>query len=230
MVWGILGYLLAIGIAILTSLVFSSIGAPTNTLGLFLTTILLSVFVTPPIFAWYSIPICRWLVSRVAFTDGTAARFLGSTGPLWRYFVFLGLVGAFTGLVPYVGQLIYFFAAIWIYLAIWRWFFENVMLEPVGRLAFSGEYWPFLGWLLLLFVSMVTVVGWAWVAAAWMRWIYRNVNIGGDRLVFCGTGWEILWRGIVSALVSIFIITMPWMAIWYIKWFVRSTTLQRASA
>ena len=166
----------------------------------------------------------------MAFTDGTAARFLGSTGPLWRYFVFLGLVGAFTGLVPYVGQLIYFFAAIWIYLAIWRWFFENVMLEPVGRLAFSGEYWPFLGWLLLLFVSMVTVVGWAWVAAAWMRWIYRDVNIGGDRLVFWGTGWEILWRGIVSALVSIFIITMPWMAIWYIKWFVRSTTLQRASA
>ena len=46
MVWGILGYLLAIGIAILTSLVFSSIGAPTNTLGLFLTTILLSVFAT----------------------------------------------------------------------------------------------------------------------------------------------------------------------------------------
>jgi hypothetical protein len=62
--------------------------------------------------------------------------------------------------------------------------FENVMLEPVGRLAFSGEYWPFLGWLLLFFVSMVTVVGWALVAAAWMRWIYRNVNIGGDRLVF----------------------------------------------
>jgi hypothetical protein len=61
----------------------------------------------------------------VAFTDGTAARFLGSTGPQWRYFVFLGLVGAFTGLVPYVEQLIYFFAAKWIYLAIWRWFLKT---------------------------------------------------------------------------------------------------------
>ena len=64
--------------------------------------------------------------------------------------------------------------------------------------------------------------------AGYLRWAYRNIDMGGDQVVFWSTGLEILWRGIVAALVSILIITMPWMAVWYIKWFVSQTTIERA--
>ena len=44
-------------------------------------------------------------------------------------------------------------------LQIMRWFFENVGLEHGalglhGRLGFNGEYWPYVGWTVLLVVSL----------------------------------------------------------------------------
>jgi hypothetical protein len=39
----------------------------------------------------------------------------------------------------------------------------------------SPAVWAYLGWYLLCF-SIITIIGWAWVTSAWMRWICRNIQ------------------------------------------------------
>ena len=192
--------------------------------GLFL--IITSIFIIPA--GWGIAAMSRWLVGGVALDDGTRVEFHGRGSQIWGYPI-LNAAVQFLGVIPLVGAVIAWLVGIRIQLAIWRWFFGEVRLSsPNTNMEFTGEYWPFVGWSLLLILSFITVVGWAWVAAAYLRWIYRNINMGRNQVVFWGTPSEILWRGIVTVLVSIFIITMPWMAVWYIKWFVGNTTLERA--
>ena len=64
-------------------------------------------------------------------------------------------------------------------------------------------------------LSFITIIGWAWVITAWMRWICRN--IGGTRreIVFNGAGLEMLWRTLVFGIGCAFIIPIPWVLRWY---------------
>jgi hypothetical protein len=41
-------------------------------------------------------------------------------------------------------------------------------------------------------VSIITIIGWAWVYAAEMRWICRNIQGARRRVVFEGTGLQYL--------------------------------------
>ena len=43
-------------------------------------------------------------------------------------------------------------------------------------------------------ISVITIIGWAWVYAAQMRWICRNIEGTRREIVFNGTGLEFLWR------------------------------------
>ena len=52
-----------------------------------------------------------------------------------------------------------------------RWVAANISSDgqklPV---TFEGSPWGFIGWFVLVYVSMITIIGWAWVVTAWMRW------------------------------------------------------------
>ena len=98
----------------------------------------------------------------------------------------------------------------------------------MGNLRFDGTYWPLLGWDLLLGLSFFSIIGWAWVMSAIMRWICRNIYMGRDQVVFVGSGWGFLWRGFVAMLGSILIITIPWLWVWYIRWIARNIVILRA--
>jgi hypothetical protein len=100
-----------------------------------------------------------------------------------------------------------------------RWFVANLAAKqtPLG-LSFSGSFWGYLGWTLLLYLSLITVIGWAWVYAAQLRWMCRHVEGTRRHIVFNGTGLEILWRTLVTFLAAIFIIPIPWVVRWFVRW------------
>jgi hypothetical protein len=74
-------------------------------------------------------------------------------------------------------------------------------------------------------ISIFTIIGWAWVITAWMRWIFRNIEGTRREVVFNGSGLQVLWRTIVGSLLMALIIPIPWLARWYTKWYVSQTAL-----
>jgi len=96
--------------------------------------------------------------------------------------------------------------------------------QPLG-LSFSGSVWAYIGWQILTVISFITIIGWAWVYAAQVRWLCRNIQGTRRQIIFHGTGLEYLWRVIVVALASSFIIPIPWMVRWLIRWQLSQTEL-----
>jgi hypothetical protein len=96
--------------------------------------------------------------------------------------------------------------------------------QPLG-LSFSGSLWAYIGWQILMVLSIFTIIGWAWVIAAQMRWLCRNIQGTRRAVVFKGTGLEYLWRLIVVALASAFIIPIPWVYRWILQWQASQTEL-----
>jgi hypothetical protein len=86
--------------------------------------------------------------------------------------------------------------------------------------AFNGSLVTFIGWQLLLAVSFITIIGWAWVATAWTRWICSNVEGTRREIVFNASGLGLLWRTIVLAIACGFIIPIPWVIRWFTQWYV----------
>jgi hypothetical protein len=104
----------------------------------------------------------------------------------------------------------------WLFL---RWSVANLASngQPLG-LSFSGSLLAFFGWIILALVSILTIIGWAWVYAAQMRWICRNIQGTRRQVVFNGTGLEYLWRMVVATIASILIIPIPWVWRWLMRW------------
>ena len=115
------------------------------------------------------------------------------------------------------------FALYWLFL---KWVVANLASngQPLG-LSFSGSVWAYLGWSILTVLSIFTIIGWAWVYVAWMRWVCRNIQGTRRAVVFHGTGFEFLWRALVTAIASIFIIPIPWVYLWISRWLASQTEL-----
>jgi hypothetical protein len=158
----------------------------------------------------------------------------------------LGFTGRAVDLMWYYALAILFIAAAWthsqalnvavdvvqlvLYWLLIKWFIANLGSngQPLG-LRFSGSFWGFLGWSLLAVVSVITIIGWAWVYAAQLRWMGRNIEGTRREVVFNGTGLEFLWRAIVTALLSVFIIPLPWAYRWFTRWLASQTALVERS-
>jgi GYF domain 2 len=111
----------------------------------------------------------------------------------------------------------------WLFL---KWLIAN--LASNGRLlglSFSGSFWAYLGWSVLTAISVITIIGWAWVLAAQMRWICRNIQGTQRQVVFKGTGLQYLWRVIVTIIACGFIIPIPWVVRWMLDWQLSQTEL-----
>jgi hypothetical protein len=97
-------------------------------------------------------------------------------------------------------------------------------------LSFEGSIWGYIGWQLLFVISMITIIGWAWVITAMLRWICRNINGTRREVLFNASGLEVLWRSIVFVLLCALIIPIPWMLRWYGQWYVSQFALARRGA
>src|SRR5262249_18877752 len=109
----------------------------------------------------------------------------------------------------------------WLFL---KWFFTQLASngQPLG-LSFSGSFWAYLGYTILAVLAFITIIGWAWVYVAQIRWFCRNIQGTRREVVFNGTGLEFLWRAVVAGLVSLLIIPAPWMYRWMARWLASQT-------
>ena len=129
-------------------------------------------------------------------------------------------------------------------LVIIRWAIAGIELTNGPDFRFTGRYLPLVGWLLILVVSMITIIGWAWVATAFLRWFAGNVEGDGVGFDFVGSGWGLLWRAIAFLVVFIALIysyvasasPVPlilefiwglWVGVWLLKWVMRNVVLFR---
>ena len=101
-----------------------------------------------------------------------------------------------------------------------RWIAGNLSSngQPLP-ITFNGNVVTYVGWYVLMFVSFITIIGWAWVITAWMRWICRNVGGTRREIIFNASGLEVLWRTLVFSIGCAFIIPIPWLLRWYAKWY-----------
>jgi GYF domain 2 len=187
------------------------------------------LFVIPA--PWVATSFYRWFVERLRVPQRPDLGFTGKPGDIWYVFVILALCSyaGFSG-VRYLPLILIPLQAFLSWMTV-RWIVANISSE--GRrlpLTFAGSPWGYVGWYLLLHISAITIIGWAWVATAWMRWMCRNLAGTRRELVFDGSGWQILWRTLVFGLAAVLIIPIPWAMGWYARWYVSQFALVQRAA
>jgi hypothetical protein len=181
------------------------------------------VFVIPA--PWVAVWFYRWFASRLQVPGRPNFSFTGQVADIWWAFILLALLGLVGAYDP-TYQLIAFILQAVLSWVVLRWAVSN--LASNGQkipTAFDGSIWAFIGWQLLMIVSFITIIGWAWVITAMIRWMCRNISGTRREILFNASGWEVLWRSIVFALLSFLIIPIPWMLRWYGQWYVSQFSL-----
>lgn len=177
----------------------------------------------PWLFVWYT----KWIVPCIKVPGRPNLSFTGNAMTLvpWFFgFIVLAIALGFVG--SQVLSNLLFIVQIVLYWLLIKWMVANLASngQPLG-LSFTGSVWAYIGWNLLFAISIITIIGWAWVAAAQMRWFCRSIEGTRREIVFRGSGLDILWRGIVAAILCSLIIPIPWVYRWIMNWFASQTEL-----
>lgn len=177
----------------------------------------------PWLFVWYT----QWIVSCVKVPGRPNLSFTGNAMAIvpWFFgFIVLAIVVGYTG-IQILSTALYIVQIV-LYWMLLKWMVANIASngQPLG-LSFTGSALGYIGWNLLFAISIITIIGWAWVAAAQLRWTYRNIQGTRREIIFRGSGLGILWRGIVAAILCGFIIPIPWVYRWIMNWFASQTEL-----
>lgn len=177
---------------------------------------------------WVNEGYYRLLATHTVLPDGRRFTFAGQPGDIWLVFVgiaVLGLIGNFIGHFSLLTGLL----ALALHVLVIRWFCSKLGTDDgTTRLTFQGSVWGYIGWYLLLILSMLTIIGWAWVTQAWVRWMCQNTK-GTLAFDFVGSGGAILWRTLVAVIGSAFLIPIPWIMQWYAVWFVSQIEVRPAA-
>ena len=218
-------------------------------LGRVLLVILAQITVIPT--PWVVTSFYKWFAESLVLPGQQRASFAGKPLDIWYILMLYAFVSLYGGSVlEYIFLYLPFFSFIWdisyvlwplirlaisifLLLLILQWLLKNLVWEgQSGPLTFTGSYLPMLGWAVLTAISVITIVGWAWVAAAWTRWICRHIEGGTRQLVFTAGGLDVLWRTWVFAISCVFIIPIPWTLHWITCWYVSQFALshERAAA
>ena len=177
----------------------------------------------PWVLVWYF----KWLVPCVHVPGRPNLSFTGGAMTIVPWYfgaIVLAIVVGLTG-IQSLNNLMFLVQVVLYWLFI-KWFVANLASneQPLG-LNFSGSFLGYLGWSILTAISFITIIGWAWVYVAWMRWFCRNLQGTRREVVFIGTGLEFLWRALVAGIASAFIIPIPWMYRWMGRWLASQTIL-----
>jgi hypothetical protein len=189
-----------------------------------------AMFIIP--FPWVFVPYCDWMVSCTRVPGRPNLSFTGRPmAILWWYLgaiallICLALIGSkFTNVISLLIQTGLYWLGI-------RWFLENIASDgrPLG-LSFSGSFWGYLGWNVLTLLSMITIIGCAWVYVAQIRWMCRYIEGTRRAIMFNATGLDMLWRGVLLVFGCVFLIPIPWVVPWFTKWYVSQFELVEETA
>jgi hypothetical protein len=199
-----------------------SLSSEFSTFGLFgrVLLMIIGLFLIIPA-PWVVTILYRWVVERLRVPGRPNLAFTGQPLDIWWVFMLTGLLG-YAGfvdiwwlpiaLIPVNGFLA------WMSI---RWIAANISSDGQKLpITFAGSPWGYIGWFVLLYVSVITIIGWAWVTTAWMRWICRNISGTRRTVVFNGSGWGVLWRTVLFVLACIPIIPIPWVMAWLSRWYI----------
>lgn len=180
---------------------------------------------------WVATSFYGWLISRVRVPQRPNLSFTGQPTDIWWVFVLLALC-AYSGLtdIPYIGIILIPVQA-WLSWMTIKWVVANISAngQPL-RLSFRGEALHYIGWFVLLNLSFITIIGWAWVTTAMTRWMFRNIDGTRREIIFNASGLEVLWRTVVVAIGCILIIPIPWVLGWIARWYVSQVALAPRTA
>jgi hypothetical protein len=189
---------------------------------------LILVIPAPWALVWY----LKWIVPCVQVPGRPNLSFAGAAMTIvpWYFGAVVLIVAVSLTGIDWLNNLMVLveLALNWLFL---KWLVANLASngQPLG-LSFSGSIWAFIGWSILAAISFITIVGWAWVYVAWLRWFCRNIQGTRREVLFIGSGLEFLWRAIVAGLASLFIIPIPWMYRWMSQWLASQTVLAEPGA
>lgn len=180
---------------------------------------------------WILIRNLRWLASVTHVPGRSGLSFSGQAATIlpW-YFGAVVLVVVLNYFIPFGNRISVLVEIGLAWLGI-QWFVANLATddEPLG-LSFSGSFWGYLGWAILSGLSVITIVGWAWVHTAQLRWICRHIEGTHREIVYKATGLEYLWRGVVVFIGCALIIPIPWVMRWFMQWQASQTVLVEGRA
>jgi hypothetical protein len=178
---------------------------------------------------WTATMVYRYFAHSTWLPDGRRLTFAGTAGDIWYVFVGLAILGL-VGQVHEAAPLITLPLSSMLNYLVFRWLCAKVGSEDgTVKLEFRGGFWGYVGWSLLVFLSLFTIIGWAWVLKFFVRWMCRNIS-GSLNFDFAGTGWGILWRTVVFGLAAIFIIPIPWLIRWLSAWFIGQVRVENLAA
>ncbi len=189
---------------------------------------LLLVIPAPWVLVWYT----KWIVPCVKVPGRPNLSFEGGAMTIvpWYFGALVVIIGVSLTGIEWLSNLVSLvqFVLYWLFL---KWLVANLASngQPLG-LSFSGSVWAYLGWSILAVISIITIVGWAWVYVAWLRWFCRNIQGTRREVVFIGSGLEFLWRSIVAVIGSFFIVPIPWVYRWMWQWLASQTVLAERGA
>lgn len=193
--------------------------------GRVLLAILSEVLIIPA--PWVRASLYRWIVEHLSLSDGTCMTFSGKGSDIWPVFMLSGFVG-WLGLLPLEGMnMLSSLLQLILWLTIVRWIVRNISISNCRDFSFAGKDTQLLGWRLLFALSVITLVGWAWVIKGLARWYCKNVVGHGHSVVYVGTGWGILWRTVITAIGCCLLIPTPWVTHWLFSWHVNNIRITR---
>jgi len=155
---------------------------------------------------WVATSFYRWIVSRTYVPGRPNIAFNGQVGDIWYVFIVMALMN-YAGEASNYLQLIAIPVLAFLSWMVVRWIAGNLSSDgqPLP-IAFNGDALTFVGWQVLMFLAVFTIIGWAWVVTAWIRWICRNIDGTQREIIFNASGLEMLWRTIVFAIGCAFLI------------------------
>jgi uncharacterized membrane protein YjgN (DUF898 family) len=206
--------------------------------GRMLLSVLLTSLILPA--AWGVVPLIRWIIEHVEWSDGTQARFDGEPGEVWYLFSLTALIGLLPALAPLafgntfmvrlITAIVISVLAAFIAVPLWQWYTRHTRIGQTADLTFDADPLRYAGMNILVQLSMYTIIGWAWAITALQRWIFSHVRSNEIRFEFTGSGLSLLWRGLAAGFAMLLIIPIPWVMRWLIVWFIEQTVMHRTAA
>lgn len=170
---------------------------------------------------WTATAFYRYQVERLRVPGRGPLSFTGQPLDIWYVFIALGVLTYVGASDKPIIQLLSMVGEGFLAWMVLRWVASNIASDGQNaKISFGGSPLGYVGWYVLMLVSAITIIGWAWVLAAWMRWLCRNIQGTRRELIFTASGLDVLWRTILTVLGCAFIIPIPWVLRWYTAWFV----------
>jgi len=182
------------------------------------------IFVIPA--PWTATGLYRAMTPHVRVPGRPNLEFTGQPLDIWYVFVVLGLLTYSGAANSTIVSLLCLVLQAFLGWMIVRWVFSR--LSSNGQelpISFKGSPLVYIGWQLLMIISAITIIGWAWVMTAWMRWICRNIEGTRREVTFNASGLDVLWRTLVFMIGCAFLIPIPWVLRWYSNWYISQFAL-----